>query len=81
MLLLERCPWCECDRMKRSSAWALIGAALVVMLVLLYVIWKYAVGALLWYTIALYVASIVLLLNIRRVTKKRKQASSVIPST
>lgn len=66
--------------MKRSSAWALLGAALVVMLVLLYVIWKYAVGGLLWYTIALYVVSIVLLLNIRRVTKRRKQASSVIPS-
>jgi 4-hydroxybenzoate polyprenyltransferase len=67
--------------MNRSSAWALLGAALVVMLVLLFAIWKYAVGALLWYTIALYVAAIVLLLNIRRMTKKRKQASSVIPST
>jgi 4-hydroxybenzoate polyprenyltransferase len=80
MLLLERCPWCERDRMNRRNAWALIGAAFVVMLVLLYVIWKYAIGGLLWYTIALYVAAIVLLLNIRRMTKKRKQASSVIPS-
>jgi 4-hydroxybenzoate polyprenyltransferase len=77
MLLLERCTWCECDRMKRSSAWALIGAALVVMLVLLYVIWKYAVGALLWYTIALYVVSIVLLLNIRRVSKRKKMVGAV----
>ena len=77
MLLLERCPWCERDRMNRRSAWALIGAALVVMLVLLYVIWKYAVGALLWYTIALYVVSIVLLLNIRRVSKRKKMVGAV----
>jgi len=64
----------------RTSAWALIGAALAVMLVLLYVIWQYAVGALLYYTIVLYVVAIILVLNIRRISKRRKQAS-VIPST
>lgn len=59
--------------MNRTSAWALIGVALVAMLVLLAAVRLYFPAGLLPATIVLYALAIVMLLIILRVSK-RKQA-------
>jgi len=63
--------------MNRTTTWALLGAVLVVVLALLFVIWKYAIGALLWYLIALYVIVAVLFVYIWRISKRKRQVGTV----
>ena len=65
--------------MNRRSAWLLIGATFVVLIVLLVALEFYFRGGLLTYTIALYVLALLLGLNILRL--RRKQANPVSSST
>ena len=64
----------------KTSAMAVIALVLVALVAWMLLLWVYSPVGLFWYTIALYVIAIILLLNIRRISKRRKQAS-VIPST
>ena len=57
--------------MNRSTAWALIGAAFVLMIVWLVLFRVYNPVALFWYTILLFVVVLIVFVYIRRISKRQ----------